>query len=181
MTDSENRSQRPGLGASLIANSLASLRRLPDMRAALEGIALFLVVIGAGIWAVQAGVLKLDPVPRDNVGVISLSAFLAPALAEELAFRSWLPRGAPLAAIGSFVAFVLWHPLQVILHLPFARPEFTDASFLGLVAWLGLACTLARVRSGSIWPGVVIHWGVVVLWLALFGGHPAGGAGVQPS
>lgn len=164
---------------SLIAISLASLRRLPDLRAAIEGVILFLIVVGAGIWAVQAGILVLDPAPAANVGAISLSAFLLPSLAEELVFRSWLPRGAAFAAIGSFVAFVLWHPLQVILHLPFARPEFSNASFLGLVAWLGLACTLARVRSGSIWPGVIIHWGVVVLWLALFGGNGAAGVPVR--
>ncbi len=165
-----------GVTQTLIGNTLASLRRLPDLRAAIEGVILFLLVVGAGIWAVQMGVLALDPAPRATVGAISLSAFLLPALAEELVFRSWLPRGAPLAAVSSFVAFVFWHPLQVILNLPFARAEFTDASFLGLVAWLGLACTLARIRSGSIWPGVVIHWGGVVLWLALFGGA----AQVQP-
>lgn len=165
-----------GVTQTLISNTLASLRRLPDLRAAIEGVILFLLVVGAGIWAVQMGVLVLDPAPRATVGAISLSAFLFPALAEELVFRSWLPRGAPLAAVASFIAYVFWHPLQVILNLPFARPEFTDASFLGLVAWLGLACTLARIRSGSIWPGVVIHWGVVVLWLALFGGA----AQVQP-
>ena len=165
---------------SLIGNTLSSLRRLPDPRAAIEGLVLFLAVVGAGIWAIQVGGLVLDPVPSASVGAISLSAFLLPALAEELVFRSWLPRGAPLPAVASFLAYVFWHPLQVILHLPFARPEFTDASFLGLVAWLGLACTLARVRSGSIWPGVVIHWGVVVLWLALFGGHPAGAGTVRP-
>ena len=175
MTDEAN-----GMIQTLFSTTLASLRRLPDLRAAIEGVILFLLVVGAGIWSVQMGVLKLDPVPSANVGAISLSAFLMPALAEELVFRSWLPRGAPLAAVAAFVAYVFWHPLQVILHLPFARPEFTDASFLGLVAWLGLACTLARVRSGSIWPGVVIHWGVVVLWLALFGGHPAGAGVVQP-
>ena len=162
----------------LIATALASVRRLPDLRAAIEGLILFLIVVGAGIWAVQAGILVLDPAPAPHVGAISLSAFLLPALAEEIVFRSWLPRGAPLAAVASFLAYVFWHPLQVLLHLPLARPEFTDASFLGLVAWLGLACTLARVRSGSIWPGVIIHWGVVVLWLALFGGN---GADVQPT
>jgi predicted Abi (CAAX) family protease len=162
-----------------IRAALASLRRLPDVRAAIEGVILFLVVILAGAWAVQMGVLVLAPVPRENVAAISLTAFFLPALIEELVFRSWLPRGAPFAAIASFVAFILWHPLQVILNLPFARPEFSDASFLGLVAWLGLACTLARVRSGSIWPGVVIHWGAVVVWLALFSGDAAAGGG-QP-
>ena len=164
---------------TLISNTIASLRRLPDLRAAIEGVILFLLVIGAGAWAVQMGVLVLDLAPSTNVGAISLSAFLLPALAEELVFRSWLPRGAPLAAVASFLAFILWHPLQHLLHLPFARPEFTDTSFLGLVAWLGLACTLARVRSGSIWPGVIIHWGVVVLWLALFGGQTTGAGSVQ--
>ncbi len=164
--------------SSLITTAIASVRRLPDLRAAIEGVILFLMVVGAGIWAVQAGILVLDPAPAANVGAISLSAFLLPALAEELVFRSWLPRGAPLPAIASFLAYVFWHPLQVNLNLPFARPEFSNASFLGLVAWLGLACTLARVRSGSIWPGVVIHWGVVVLWLALFGGQ--GAVAVQP-
>ena len=59
---------------------------------------------------------------------------------------------------------------QTWIGLPFGRPEFVDPAFLGLVAWLGLACTLARLRSGSIWPGVVIHWGVVVMWISLYGG-----------
>ncbi len=48
---------------TLLGNALASLRRLPDLRAAIEGVILFLAVVGAGIWAVQMGVLKLDPVP----------------------------------------------------------------------------------------------------------------------
>lgn len=177
MTDPADRP--PAARPSLISETFASLRRLPDMRAAIEGLILFLLVILAGAWAVHAGVLALDPVPRDSVGAISLSAFIFPSLAEELVFRSWLRRGAAIAAVASFIAYVLWHPLQVWLHLPSARPEFTDPAFLGLVAWLGLACTLARVRSGSIWPGVIIHWGVVVVWLALFGGHAAGAGGLQ--
>ena len=35
---------------------------------------------------------------------------------------------------------------------------------------LGLACTLSRIRSGSIWPAAIIHWGVVVVWKALYAG-----------
>lgn len=162
-----------------VVETLAALRRLPDLRAALEALALFLVVLLAGAWAASDGVIKLDPVDRSQMATIWLSAFLAPSLLEELVFRGWLPRGAPLPAILSFCAFVLWHPLQVVLNLPFARPEFLKPGFLMVVATLGFACTLTRVRSGSIWPGVVIHWGVVVAWLALFGGHATSAGGLQ--
>jgi predicted Abi (CAAX) family protease len=93
-----------------------------------------------------------------------------PALTEELAFRGWVRRGAPIAAVGSLLAFIFWHPLQVMANLPFARPEFTDASFLILVATLGACCTLSRIRSGSIWPAVIIHWGAAVVWRVLYAG-----------
>ncbi len=164
---------------SPVRETLAALRRLPDLRAALEALALFLLVLLAGAWAVGDGVLTLDPMSRGQMMSVWLSAFLMPALLEELVFRGWLPRGAALAAVASFIAFVLWRPLQVWLNLPFGRPEFTHPGFLMVVACLGFACTLTRVRSGSIWPGVVIHWGVVVAWLALFEGD--GGAGALQS
>jgi predicted Abi (CAAX) family protease len=79
-----------------------------------------------------------------------------------------LRKGLPLAAVASLLAFIAWHPLQAWLNLPFGRPEFLDARFLSLVAWLGLASTHTRLRSGSIWPAVIIHWGAVVVWLALY-------------
>ena len=91
-------------------------------------------------------------------------------LTEELAFRGWLRKGAPLAAVASLLAYIAWHPLQTLLQLPFGRPEFLDPRFLSLIAWLGLACTLSRIRSGSIWPAVIIHWGIVVVWKALYAG-----------
>jgi len=162
-----------------ISDAVGSLRRLPDLRAALEALVLFLLVLLAGAWAVSDGVLSLAPVDSSKMTAIWFSAFVMPSLLEEVAFRSWLRRGAPIAAIASFLAFILWHPLQVWLNLPFARPEFTRPGFLMVVACLGFACTLTRIRSGSIWPGVVIHWGVVVAWLALFAGDPVAGGAVQ--
>ena len=168
-----------GRAPTLIDEAFASVRRLPDVRAAIEALILFLLVLLAGAWAVQSGVLVLNPAPRGQIASLWLSVFLWPALIQELAFRSWLRRGAAIAAIVSFVAYIAWHPLQVWLNLPTARPEYRDPFFLMLVASLGFACTLTRIRSGSIWPGVVIHWGVVVAWLALFGGHGATGA-LQP-
>lgn len=157
--------QRP---PGVIGETLASLKRLPDTRAAIEGVLLFIVVVAAGAWAVSSGVLKLNPLSRDHVFMVSVSTFLIPTLGEELVFRGWVRRGAPIAAVASLLAYILWHPLQTWFGLPFGRPEFTDPRFLGLIAWLGLACTLSRLRSGSLWPPIIIHWGVVVLWKVLF-------------
>lgn len=154
----------------VVGEVFAGLKRLPDLQAAIEALILFLMVVAAGVWAAMSGVLELRPVSRDQVFAISLSAFLIPVMGEELAFRGWLRKGAPLAAVASLLAYIAWHPLQTLLQLPFGRPEFLDPSFLALVAWLGLACTLSRIRSGSIWPAVIIHWGIVVVWKALYAG-----------
>lgn len=160
----------PGLPGEVVGEALAGLKKLPDLRGAIEGLILFLLVVAAGIWAAMSGVLKLQPAPRDEMMVIALSAFLIPVLGEELAFRSWIRKGAPLAAVASLLAYILWHPVQTWLGLPFGRPEFTDPRFLSLIAWLGLACTLSRIRSGSLWPAITIHWGIVVVWKALYAG-----------
>jgi predicted Abi (CAAX) family protease len=153
-----------------VGETIAALKRLPDLRAAIEGVLLFLMVVAAGAWAASTGVLDLDPLPRGQLFTTWISVFLIPTMSEELIFRGWVRKGAPLAAVASLLAYILWHPFQTWVGLPFGRPEFTDPAFLGLIAWLGLACTLARIRSGSIWPGVAIHWGVVVVWKSLFGG-----------
>ncbi len=75
-----------------------------------------------------------------------------------------------MAAAISLAVFVAWHPFQVLIGSPFAEAVFLQPGYLALVALLGLCCTVSRLRSGSIWPAVVIHWGVVVIWKALFGG-----------
>ena len=153
-----------------VSDTLAALKRLPDLRAAIEGLLLFLMVVCAGAWAASSGVLHLKPLPNDELLLTWLSAFIIPTLSEEVLFRGWVRRGAPLAAVASLLAYILWHPVQTWVGLPFGRPEFLDPAFLGVIAWLGLACTLSRIRSGSVWPAVVIHWGVVVMWKSLYGG-----------
>jgi predicted Abi (CAAX) family protease len=149
---------------------IMGLKQLPDFRAAIEGLILFLLVVGAGIWGVYAGVLTRSPAASDDVLAISIATFFIPALGEELVFRGWLRRGMPIAAVVSLLAYIAWHPAQTLLHLPFGRPEFVNPDFLILVATIGAACTLSRVRSGSIWPAVAIHWGAAVVWRALFAG-----------
>ena len=157
--------------AIFLANLISGLIRLPDLRGAIEALGLFILVLLAGGWAAQAGVLTFHPLIDQNaITKISMIAFFVPGISEEVIFRGWLPRGQRVVAAISLVAFVAWHPLQVLIGSPFAEPLFIDPRYLLLVAFLGLCCTLSRLRSGSIWPAVVIHWGVVVIWKALFGG-----------
>ena len=70
-------------------------------------------------------------------------------------------------AVIALAAFVLWHPVQVWLGLPMAQPVFLEPAFLVMAALLGVVCTLAYRRSGSIWPAVMIHWLTVVAWKGL--------------
>jgi len=156
----------PGRAAALIRSVL----RLPDLRAAIEALVLFMAVIAAGAVAAWQGVLVLDHAPPEAMSTIFLTAFFVPALVEELVFRGWLRDGEPLVAGLSMIAFVLWHPVQYLLGSPFAHPAFIEPGFLALVGVLGFACTLSRLRSGTIWTGVVIHWGAAVVWLTLFAG-----------
>ena len=92
-----------------------------------------------------------------------------PALGEELVFRGLLIPGRDAApqAVGavalSTALFVLWHPLQTLWWNE-AAAVFLRPDFLAIVALLGLLCALLRRRSGSIWPGVALHWAVVVGW-----------------
>ena len=153
---------------TFLATMLAGLRKLPDTRAAIEALVLFLLVIASGaafVWG--AGIPVNTNAFEANTLVLWVSTFLFPTLTEELVFRGWLRKGMSLPALASLLAFVAWHPLQVVLGLPFAQPLFVDPRFLAVVAVLGLASSITRVRSGSIWPGVILHWGTVVVWTTL--------------
>jgi predicted Abi (CAAX) family protease len=157
--------------AIFLANLISGLIRMPDLRGAIEALGLFILVLLAGGLGMQAGVLTFHPLADQKaITQISLIAFFVPGISEEVIFRGWLPKGQPVVAAISLVAFVAWHPIQVLIGSPFAEPVFIDPRYLLLVAFLGLCCTTSRLRSGSIWPSVVIHWGVVVIWKALFGG-----------
>jgi uncharacterized protein len=129
------------------------------------------VVLGAATWAATHGGLTLHPIPREDMARLFWLIFITPAFTEEMMFRSWMARPSLAAAGISLTAFVLWHPFQYVVGSPFARPEFEQPLFLALVALLGTACLISRIRSGSIWPAVVIHWGMAVLWSTLFAGR----------
>lgn len=118
-----------------------------------------------------------------------LVVFVVPCLAEELLFRVVLlphpsenmPAGRrALVVAAGLGAFVLWHPLNAWLLLPAARPLFWDGRFLALAGLLGAGCAALYQRSGSIWPGTVFHWAIVVGWKGMLGGSGYGIAQIGP-
>ena len=152
-----------------LATILAGLRKLPDLPAAVEGLALFLLVIGSGAAFVYGAGWPFTPGVVENTAWLWAFTFF-PALTEELVFRGWLRRGMRLPAVASLLAFILWHPLQVLIGSPFAKAFYMSPLFLPALAVLALACSISRVRSGSIWPAVIIHWGAMVAWSTLLAG-----------
>jgi predicted Abi (CAAX) family protease len=66
--------------------------------------------------------------------------------------------------------FVLWHPPQGLIFGPHWAAIMLNPWFLACVGALGFASARLYLRTGSIWPSVLLHWLVVVAWKALLGG-----------
>jgi predicted Abi (CAAX) family protease len=142
-------------------------------------LALFLLVaVPVGM---ASGMLVYAPFNESaaSFAAFAVVAFVVPSLFEETLYRALiLPhpseqcsgRGVMGAALASVALFVLGHPLIAWLFVPSARALFYDPVFLGLSAAFGVECTLAYLRTGSIWPSVLMHWAVVVGWKIWFGG-----------
>ncbi|BAY08553.1 CPBP family glutamic-type intramembrane protease [Calothrix sp. NIES-2098] len=113
------------------------------------------------------------------IQVIFICLF-APAIAEEIFFRVLLlPHLTEdvstvkkiLWGCISLAIFIVYHPLNALTAYPAGFPTFMNPVFLLQAALLGIACTIAYFQSGSLWPSVVIHWIIVVVWLLFFGGY----------
>ncbi len=98
-----------------------------------------------------------------------------PAFTEELVFRGVLvpDKGEirrPVLWIGlAVLVFMLWHVFEAVVILPNAQ-LFLASAFLICAGVLGLACTIMRYHTGSLWPAVLFHGLVVWLWQTLLGG-----------
>jgi predicted Abi (CAAX) family protease len=121
--------------------------------------------------------LTAMPMPK-FLGVMAIT-FVFPGITEELVFRGLvLPhpseekfaRSRRNALIVSIIIFVFWHVGNAWLTFPVARPVFWDWRFLTIVVGLGWACGWSYQRTGSLWPSVLIHWFIVVIWKAFLGG-----------
>jgi predicted Abi (CAAX) family protease len=142
----------------------------------LAGLATISLPLGFGI-----GFLRIDLfVSWQTAVVVAAVAFFSPAVVEELIFRvALLPHPherapAAVARLWGTVAlalFVIAHPLRTLILSSARGATFADPRFFVLAALLGLACTLAYLRTGSLWPPVVIHWVVATGWLLVFRGY----------
>ncbi|MEG3860024.1 CPBP family glutamic-type intramembrane protease [Microcoleus sp. herbarium12] len=136
------------------------------------------IALPIGFWS---GFLKVDVQTSGPIiaGVL-VSCLLSPGLTEEVFFRVLMLPHAFENASGlmlwfwgclSLVLFVVYHPLNALTFYPVGRSTFMNPVFLLLAAVLGVACSIAYLLIGSIWPAVVIHWLGVTAWLLLLGGY----------
>ena len=159
---------------AVLLRTVRSLGTLPSAAGWRESVLISLVAIfSIGLIAIVSGMLDYRP----RLDPLVLSVFLVPAFSEELIFRGPLPgRGEtshPLPWLaGGVVIFVLWHVAEALTFPPGAS-LFITPSFLLCAGVLGGACAVMRYRTGSLWPAVVLHGVVVLLWQALFGGPSA--------
>lgn len=119
--------------------------------------------------------LHLRPPDLAGFGERLASTLFIPALGEEAAFRGlFVPDRAAarrpwLALLTVTVAFTLWHGVET-LFLRHAASIFLRPDFLACATILGLVCGLMRWRTGSLWPGVLLHWSAVFVWQTWLGG-----------
>lgn len=111
--------------------------------------------------------------------LVLITLFL-PATAEEVLFRVLLlPHKTEQASLVyqwisgsiSLILFIIYHPLNATLFIRNARTTFTSFAFLASAAILGIFCTIAYLKSGSIYPPITLHWIFVLGWLLGLGGY----------
>jgi len=111
---------------------------------------------------------------------IWVGSLIMPALVEELLFRCLLiphpQEGVWWVTVllwsgFSLILFVLYHPLNARTFYKAGNPTFFNPTFLTLATLLGMICTYTYLFTGSIWPGTIIHWLVVAIWLLYLGGQ----------
>ncbi|WP_395444771.1 type II CAAX prenyl endopeptidase Rce1 family protein [Caulobacter sp. UC70_42] len=158
---------------------LTSLRTLPSPRGWV-----FCLAVSAATLALMmvigfvTGLYRLQPT-EPGLALRMLVAFFVPALGEEIPFRGVLTPGPndsvrPRLEIAlSTSLYTLWHVFEAVTFLPAAAPIFLRPDFLLCCAVLGLGCAVMKRRTGSIWPAVILHWALVVIWQTWLGGVSA--------
>lgn len=95
--------------------------------------------------------------------IVGLQA-LAPPMFQRNPPRAIIERPAVKEQILALAIFMVYH-LDCFHTLPF----FRDPPFLICALILGISCQEARLRTNSLWPGVVMHWLWVFSWVAWLG------------
>jgi len=157
----------------------SGLRTLPQGRGWIESGVWSLLLVGVAAPLAWAGGLVTPAQAGPADARTLLEPFLVPALLEEGIFRGLLlphpgDASVPLRRrarwwLASLVLYVGSHPLAATLFRPAARSVFDAPAFLLEAALLGIAATALYQRTGSLWPGVLLHGALVAAWLNLGG------------
>ena len=158
---------------------LTSLRTLPSPRGWVFCLAVFAATLALMmVIGFVTGLYRLQPT-EPGLALRMLVVFFVPALGEEIPFRGVLTPGPndsvrPRLEIAlSTSLYTLWHVFEAVTFLPAAAPIFLRPDFLLCCAVLGLGCAVMKRRTGSIWPAVILHWALVVIWQTWLGGVSA--------
>lgn len=163
-----------------LAGLACGLRTLPNARGWAESVAAAFALAAVATPLGLAGGL-LAPHPGGGPGPWRgiVLPFVVPALVEECVYRGLLlphPRLSRLRSrqrapwwVGSLILYVGAHPLDAALFRPAAEGVLGAPAFLLEAALLGTAATVVYERTGSLWPGVLLHGAVVAAWLHLGG------------
>ena len=158
---------------------VVALTTVPDARdLGLTAVAFAMYAVFALPIGFFSGFLQWQ-VHTENRWQIVLQTLVAPALFEEIVFRGLLlphpGEGKTTATVWlwsslSLFLFVIYHPINGVTLYNQGYFTFRQPVFLGLAALLGVICTVLYLLTGSLWPSVVVHWFVVVVWLGWLGG-----------
>lgn len=158
---------------------ITSLRTLPSSRGWLFCLAVSVATL-ALMMAIGfvTGLYKLQPTEH-GLALRMLVVFFVPALGEELPFRGLLTPGPTesnrpkLEIAVSTALYTVWHVFEAVTFLKSAAGVFLRPDFLLCCAVLGLGCAVMKRQTGSIWPAVILHWALVVIWQTWLGGVSA--------
>lgn len=126
----------------------------------------------------STGLYHLTPAQPD-LALRMLTVLFIPALGEEIPFRGLLtpdrdePQRPALEIAISTGLYTLWHVFEALTFLKAAAKIFLRPDFLLCCAVLGLSCAIMRRQTGSLWPAVILHWALVVVWQTWWGGVSA--------
>ena len=160
-----------------------AISTIPDVEVWLSSVALVLVLMLISLpIGFYMGFLEVELLKASRQKIVSVMAIclLSPAITEELFFRILLlPQPTENAnsatvwlwGVISLAMFIVYHPLNALSFYPAGLKTFFNPAFLLLAALLGVICSIVYLQSGSLWPPVLIHWLVVVVWLLLLGGY----------
>ena len=165
---------------SRLANSFLTLPTINDwIWAAILLVIFSLIVIPLGF---KLKFLETE-IPKVSWKVLlrlTLITLFFPATAEEVFFRVLLlPHKTEQASLAyqwisgsiSLILFIVYHPLSATFFIKNAVTTFSSFAFLTSAATLAIACTVAYLNSGSIYPPVILHWVFVLAWLLSLGGY----------